>query len=403
MFGTTAASAALALAPPASSALPSARRTKLSSVARATRTKIRRCVVARATNDFTVPDNFVGVGDAASGRAQVRADGAVTYTMRFYTGSKMGNGMNAPDAGVQVMLIAADGRAFMQRVDRYPDIAPDLALYSAPRFERGNIDEVSFDAPDLGLPVALWIAPESGGEWYLEEVEVSCSEGSVMAAEAALEGKTSVVSYPCMERLGAAGAEALELRPSAFVKMTSEQRAEMRAQGLKEYGELKTRMLTATGAAVLLGCAVTAAVSRSSGSGDLEAMRSFASGGGVALVYLWMLTRSVDVIGGGVVKSQPDEEYSIFAAAADALVGAASSGPARLLLLGSAGAAFSRHVGVDAMHMGDALAALLGFLTYKAGVLVAGFSGTDVTLGEAAYAPVPVEQTRRDDRFDARL
>ena len=125
--------------------------------------------------------------------------------MRFYTGSKMGNGMNAPDAGVQVMLIAADGRAFMQRVDRYPDIAPDLALYSAPRFERGNIDEVSFDAPDLGLPVALWIAPESGGEWYLEEVEVSCSEGSVMAAEAALEGKTSVVSYPCMERLGAAG------------------------------------------------------------------------------------------------------------------------------------------------------------------------------------------------------
>ena len=58
--------------------------------------------------------------------------------MRFYTGSKMGNGMNAPDAGVQVMLIAADGRAFMQRVDRYPDIAPDLALYSAPRSERGK-------------------------------------------------------------------------------------------------------------------------------------------------------------------------------------------------------------------------------------------------------------------------
>ena len=203
---------------------------------------------------------------------------------------------------------------------------------------------MSFDAPDLGLPVALWIAPESGGEWYLEEVEVSCSEGSVMAAEAALEGKTSVVSYPCMERLGAAGAEALELRPSAFVKMTSEQRAEMRAQGLKEYGELKTRMLTATGAAVLLGCAVTAAVSRSSGSGDLEGpRRSFASGGGVALGTSGCSEGSVDVIGCGVVKSQPDEEYSVFAAAADAhRRRGVERTRGELLLLGSAGAASGR-------------------------------------------------------------
>ena len=29
------------------------------------------------------------------------------YTIRFYTGSKMGSGLSAPDAGVQVMLIGA--------------------------------------------------------------------------------------------------------------------------------------------------------------------------------------------------------------------------------------------------------------------------------------------------------
>ena len=44
------------------------------------------------------------------------------------------------------------------------------------RFERGNIDEVTIEAPALGLPAALWVAPESGGEWFLEEVELSCSE-----------------------------------------------------------------------------------------------------------------------------------------------------------------------------------------------------------------------------------
>ena len=51
--------------------------------------------------------------------------------------------------------------------------------------------------------------------------------------------------------------------------MTAEQRAAMRAEGLREYGELKLKMLAATGAAVVLGCAVTAASSRN--SGDFEA------------------------------------------------------------------------------------------------------------------------------------
>jgi|TARA_B100001142_G_scaffold121088_1_gene122992 hypothetical protein len=55
----------------------------------------------------------------------------------------------------------------MQRVDRYPELTPlssdssrDVALYSSPRFERGDVDEVTFDAPDIGAPAALWIAPE---------------------------------------------------------------------------------------------------------------------------------------------------------------------------------------------------------------------------------------------------
>lgn len=50
----------------------------------------------------------------------------------------MGQGLSTSDAGVQVMLIGEDGRAFMQRIDRYPDVGgmSDLALYSHPRFVR---------------------------------------------------------------------------------------------------------------------------------------------------------------------------------------------------------------------------------------------------------------------------
>jgi hypothetical protein len=131
------------------------------------------------------------------------------------------------------------------------------------------VDEVTFDAPDLGLPAAIWIAPEAGGEWYLEEVELSCGEGSVMAAAAASEGKPRTVSFPCMDKVGGRD-PALELRPSVFGRMTPEQREMMRVDGLREYGELKVRMLAATGCAVLLGCAVTAAVGAHGGAVQVE-------------------------------------------------------------------------------------------------------------------------------------
>jgi len=327
--------------------------------------------------DFTVPKSLVSLEGVK--------EPPVKYCLRFYTGSKMGHGLSAPDAGVQVMLIGEDGRAFMLRVDRYPDVGgmADLALYSRPRFERGNIDEVTFDAPDLGLPTAMWIAPESGGEWFLEEVELSCSEGSAMAAAVASSGIGSVVSFPCMDVVGGRD-PALELRPSVFVRMTAEQRERMRADGIREYGELKVRMLVATGVAVVLGCAVTAAMGARGGAHDsLESMRAFASGGSVGLVYLWMLMCSVDTV--GVVGS----ERSAAAHVAAAVAGLAASSPVRLLLLGLVGAVGLEHLeaaatvdpvsGVAHPAYGEALAAMLGFFSYKAGVLVAGFAGTPVS------------------------
>ena len=180
----------------------------------------------------------------------------------------------------------------------------------------------------------------------------------------------------------------------------------MRAESLREYGALKVRMLAVTGAAVLLGCGVTAAMSRGS---DLEAMRAFASGGGVGLVYLWMLTRNVDTLGYGVAEASSGSGGAGGASAAEGedsspldrhpgaalasvllnvLARGASSSPVRIALLAYCGVAGARWFGLDdgidafgnpaAPHYGDALAAILGFFSYKAGVLVAGFSGTDV-------------------------
>ena len=105
------------------------------------------------------------------------------------------------------MLIAEDGRGFVQRVDRYPqmavpcddDVNPEtdcepIGIYSAPRFERGAEDVVTFDAPDLGLPAAMWISPEDGGMWYVDEVELRCSDGSAMAKLAEERRRGAVLS-----------------------------------------------------------------------------------------------------------------------------------------------------------------------------------------------------------------
>ena len=276
------------------------------------------------------------------------------------------------------------------------------------RFERGSIDEVTFDAPDLGVPAAMWVTPEADGEWFLEEVELSCSEGSVMAEAAATDGKPRFVSYPCMEKVGGIDA-ALELRPSVFVKMTAEQLEDMRMEGLKEYGELKVRMLAATGAAVVLGCGVTAVL----GHHDYESIRAFASGGGVGLVYLYMLCCDVDGMASNATGADADK--SIAAHTADVLTSVVSSGPMRLLLLGLAGVIGSHHMeaaaavdpvsGVAHPAYGEAFAAVLGFFSYKAGVLVAGFSGTDLgggagpsdgrpQEGAGEMMPIPINDNR---------
>ena len=422
-MAATLVSAALTRAPTTRLAAARRPRTARAAAPRRAARAVPGTVVARARRDFYVPDRLVSLdetGSSASGRAL--GAGTARYRVTFYTGEKMGSGLSAPDAGVQIMLIGEDGRAFMHRLDRYPDLpagddaresirgasaSTPVSLYSYPRFERGGADECAFDAPDIGVPVAIWVAPEQGGDWFLEEVEVRLETADARRAlefpdaPPALVSSSASTSFPCGENVR----DAVELRPSAFVKLTPEQRVEMRAESLREYGALKVRMLAVTGVAVLLGCGVTAAMSRGS---DLEAMRAFASGGGVGLVYLWMLTRNVDALGYGVAEasssggaggasaaegedSSPLDRHPGAALASvllNVLARGASSSPVRIALLAWCGVAGARWLGLDdgidafgnpaAPHYGDALAAILGFFSYKAGVLVAGFSGTDV-------------------------
>ena len=147
-----------------------------------------------------------------------------------------------------------------------------------------------------------------------------------------------------------------------------------------------------------------------------EAITAFASGGALGLVYLWMLTRNVDALGGDVVsKTDGDGDgqqgLRMLATLGNVLLRGASCGPVRLALLATAGATGARALGLEdatatvagytaqAPHYGDALCAVLGFFSYKAGVLVAGFSGTDVMHQETQ---TPAYSRAEDRTLDGR-
>lgn len=312
----------------------------------------RRRAVARTGSDFAIPERLIDLDSLKQGGAE-KAD-TTFYTLRFYTGSKQGSGLNEPNAGVLIALIGEDCKtAFLQRIDRYPEEEEAGTPYLGSRFERGNVDEVVLEAPNLGVPAAIWIAPESG-EWMLEEVTVS--------AKGISDG--AIVSYPWGDEVGRDGAA--ELRPSLMPKLTEEERAQLRVDGLKEYGMLKLQLIGGTGVIIAAGAAAAAVTA------GPEAARAFAAGGGVGLLYLWLLTRSVDALPAPALPGMEPRPVI-----AEMLQGVASGSPVRLAVIGLLGAAGAKHLdvtstGFDQADTSLAVAAVLGFFTYKIGVFAAG-------------------------------
>lgn len=311
-------------------------------------------MVARAGRDFAIPERLIDLDELKKG-GDGEAD-TTLYKLRFYTGSKQGNGLTEPNAGVMIALIGEDlTTAFLQRIDRYPEEEDVPRPYLGSRFERGNVDEVVLEAPNhLGVPAAIWVTPESG-EWVLDEVTVS--------AESVKDG--AIISFPWGDEVGGRDGAA-ELRPSLMPFFTAEQRAQIRVDGLKEYGTLKLQLIGATGVIVAAGAAAATVTA------GPEAARAFSCGGGVGLLYLWLLTRSVDAI---PAPTQPGTEPR--PVIAEMLQGVASGSLVRLALIGLMGAAGAKHLdvasaGFDQPDNSLAVAAVLGFFTYKIGVFAAG-------------------------------
>ena len=82
-----------------------------------------RSSASRAQNPRASPASSEAAANNIVAKPAVPNAGIVQYTLTFKTGEKRGAGLSSRDVGVTVMLIAEDGRGFVQRVDRYPQMA----------------------------------------------------------------------------------------------------------------------------------------------------------------------------------------------------------------------------------------------------------------------------------------
>jgi len=244
------------------------------------------------------------------------------YTMRLRTNTQRGSGIDTQSAGVQLGLINKDGDCFLhwvspvndpesnlaelQRVceveDRSLGIDCPLALTSTTqaaksglqaelRFQPGSVDEVSVLGPEMGPLAGLLAGPESDS-WQPDEIIIKSSRTG------------HVDRFVCREKIGEGqpqGAVVLTPVPEDAVVygsgthtmiLSKDQAKVLHALGMFDYDAYKGRLTVTTAALVSIGT-VSATLAY-----GWDAAAPFAVGGLAGLIYLVLLQRSVDAIGG---------------------------------------------------------------------------------------------------------
>ena len=272
-----------------------------------------------------------------------------TYTLVLSTGDERGDELSEPDAPVLVTLLAVDGRAFLHRCE--------CAAMAGVRGERSGRDTLRLRAPQLGVPAAVWVAPERG-TWKLRRANVSCAD---------VDGG-SEASY--------SSTGGTELRPAApEVTRTPAERTAARQAGLRAYGTLKTRLVGVTAALALPGALLAAQL------GGQHAALPFLLGAIAGIGYLTLLEQGVDSLPGSSsldASSSPSPNQGDGNGDGDARRVAQGTGAsARLAVVAALAVAAAKLLAeraggdVNALRA-DLAAGAAGFLQYKLAVLLVG-------------------------------
>ncbi|ESQ29948.1 hypothetical protein EUTSA_v10011547mg [Eutrema salsugineum] len=231
------------------------------------------------------------------------------YKVKLQTSNLFGSGISDISARVLICLIDEKGDSVLQTIpanlSSNESLDPEVTVNGESfNFQRGSVDEFTFQGPKLGKIRAFWISLDSG-QWRVGGVSLWVVNPR---GQGPIRGETNVETYGDRYDfevdeilLGeSSDLSMVELRPIRVSEITdSEQISSSSAlslnraiisneQSMEEYANLKLSLLLYDAVLIVLGSSVF-----SFSLGETSAI-AFFFGGTMGFLYLLLLQRSVD-------------------------------------------------------------------------------------------------------------
>ncbi|KAM4084564.1 hypothetical protein ACB094_08G142000 [Castanea mollissima] len=235
--------------------------------------------------------------------------------VKLGTSNLYGSSLSDFNAGILLCLIGENGNTILQRIPAslmtdHSTKSEDVVDPEILHFQRGSVDEFTFEGPNLGRVEALWISLESG-QWRLGSVSLK----AICGCQPSLEEQDGddhkylgfQYDFQTEDILLGEGSDVsmVELRPCVATKFSGvdsfaffgnslSQQTSFTSHGtsieesMREYADLKISLLLYDAILILVGTLVA-----SFSTGENTAF-AFLTGGLSGFLYLLLLQRSVD-------------------------------------------------------------------------------------------------------------
>ncbi|CAN6696759.1 unnamed protein product [Malus baccata var. baccata] len=243
--------------------------------------------------------------------SSLRDDGSRSlYKVKLGTSNVYGSSLSDLNAGILLCVIDENGDSILQRIPssiitNHATESEDGVLH----FQRGSVDEFTFEGPKLGKVGAVWISLESG-QWRLGSVSLTVICGKQSSLEEKDEEKLQYTGFSynfAVENIllgEGSDSSMVQLRPCLVTELSGVDPVTIFTKGLpestlpvsgisneetmREYEDLKLSLLLYDAMLIFVGTSVA------SFSAGENISFAFLTGGMGGFFYLLLLQRSVD-------------------------------------------------------------------------------------------------------------
>ncbi|KAJ6934760.1 hypothetical protein NC651_009683 [Populus alba x Populus x berolinensis] len=310
------------------------------------------------------------------------------FKVKLCTSNVYGSSLSDPNAGILLCLIDSNGDSVLHRIPAISESnsanLKDMVESDTLHFQRGSVDEFTFEGPKMGRIESLWVSVESG-QWRLDGVSlavISASQASpeeidgqeiqytgcqyefetddVLLGEGSDISMVELRSCHVSDLSGVDPSTLLSKSPSMSTSPPGSNVSN--EESMREYADLKLSLLSYDAMLIFVGTTITGF------SAGENAAFAFFIGGIGGFLYLLLLQRSVD---GLPASSIPSNTSGI-----ERLVGGLK-GPISSLALAVGftflAVKYSSGDAPSVLTPKELLAGMLGFLACKVAVLLAAF------------------------------